>query len=135
MTVRLLTAILAASLALPLAAQAGNRPLAIGEVIPLTPPEGYVFRPVYAQPAYGSRWEPVDTSMNGRPFREPLYTAPRGYVYRTISGYAVYRVAVRPHTASVRPYAVKKKTVRVAARKRGPLCVTDVGYGRWTECR
>lgn len=126
MTVRLLTAILAASLALPLAAQAGNRPLAIGEVIPLMPPEGYVFRAVYAQPAYASRWEPVDTSMNGRPFREPLYTAPRGYVYRTIAGYAVYRVGVRP--------AVKKK-VRVAARKRGPLCVTDVGYGRWTECR
>lgn len=124
MTLRLAIVLLAASLALPPAAQAGA-PLAVGEVIPLLPPEGYVFRPVYARPALGSRWEPTDYSM-GRPFREPLYTAPRGYVYRTISGYAVYKVGIRK---------VSVKKVRTAARKRGPLCVTDVGYGRWSDCR
>ena len=134
MPVRLLTAIFAACLAFPPAAQAGPVPLAVGEVIPLLPPEGYVFRPVYVRPIMHSRWEPTDTSM-GYAFREPLYTAPRGYVYRTVSGYAVYRVAVRPHTAGVRPHAVKKKSVRAAARKRGPLCVTDIGYGRWSDCR
>jgi hypothetical protein len=116
--------LLATSLALP-GVPAGAAPLAIGEVIPLLPPEGYVFRPVYARPALGSRWEPTDYSM-GRPFREPIYTAPRGYVYRTISGYAVYKVGIRK---------VSVKKVRTAARKRGPLCVTDIGYGRWSDCR
>lgn len=129
MTIRFATALLAGFLALPSALEARPAQLAVGEVIPLLPPEGYAFRPVYVQPAYGSRWEPADTSM-GYPFREPLYTAPRGYVYRTIAGYAVYRVGI--HKPGVRK--ASKRKVSVASRKRGPLCVTDIGYGRWTDC-
>src|SRR5436190_11576041 len=75
------------------AALAGQ--LAVGEAIPLEPPPGYGFRALYTPPVLHSRWEPTDSSF-GRTFREPLYTAPPGYIYRHVRGYTRVRVASLP---------------------------------------
>lgn len=100
--------------------------LAVGEVIPLQPPPGYEFRPVYTPPALHSRWEPADASF-GQTFREPLYTTPRGYVYRYVRGYT--RVRVADPDRPIRKVAVRKST----AAKTG-ACVTELGYGRYHLC-
>lgn len=125
-TLRALAAILLISAANP--AFAGGQ-LAVGEVVPLEPPPGYQFRALYTPPILHSRWEPEDNSYR-RAFREPIYSAPRGYVYRYVRGYTRVRVA----NLAVRP-------VRVAVRKHAPRkhrtysCVTDLGYGHYYECR
>lgn len=125
-TLQALAAILLISAANP--AFAGGQ-LAVGEVVPLEPPPGYQFRALYTPPILHSRWEPEDTSYR-RAFREPIYSAPRGYVYRYVRGYTRVRVA----NLAVRP-------VRVAVRKHPPRkqrsysCVTDLGYGHYYECR
>lgn len=103
-------------------------PLAVGEVVPLEPPPGYAFRPLYTAPVLHSRWEPADTTF-GRAFREPLYSTPRGYVYRYVRGYTRVRV-YEPGLRPVRVAAVRKHTVR----KRGTGCITELGYGHWYEC-
>jgi hypothetical protein len=100
--------------------------LAVGEVIPLEPPPGYAFRPLYTPPIMQSRWEPADTTF-GVTFREPVYSTPRGYVYRYVRGYTRVRVA----DSSLRPVRVVRKP---AARKRGSGCITDLGYGHWYYC-
>jgi hypothetical protein len=128
-TLRALATIALASAVSP--AFAGGQ-LAVGEVVPLEPPPGYEFRALYTPPVLQSRWEPDDTSYGpGRTFREPIYTAPRGYVYRYVRGYTRVRVidpALRPvRVAVVRKHAPKKH--------RSYSCVTDLGYGHWYECR
>jgi hypothetical protein len=100
--------------------------LAVGEVIPLEPPPGYAFRPVYTPPVLHSRWEPAD-SFGGRVFREPIYTTPPGYVYRYVRGYTRVRVAYAD-----RP--VRKVAVRNTTAKRTGACVTELGYGRYQLC-
>ena len=104
--------------------------LAVGEVIPLEPPPGYAFRPVYVTPALHSRWEPTD-SFGGRVFREPLYSTPRGYVYRHVQGYTRVRVA---DATLVRKVSVRKTAVRKTIVKRTGACVTELGYGRYHLC-
>lgn len=109
-------------------AHAGGQ-LAVGEVIPLEPPPGYEFRAVYTPPVLHSRWEPTDDSY-GHVFREPVYTAPRGYVYRYVRGYTRVRVvdpAPRPVKVVARKYAPRKH--------HSHSCVTDLGYGRYYDCR
>ena len=106
--------------------------LAVGAVAPLPQSERGEFRPVYVTPVKQSRWEPF---ANG--FREPIYTAPRGYIYHHVRGYQL----VRTKHASV---VIKKrvKPTRVAAKvkarktvkKRRAACVTDIGYGRYEYC-
>ena len=127
-TLRTLAAIALVSAASP--AFAGQ--LAVGEVIPLEPPPGYEFRALYTPPVLQSRWEPADTSFGlGRTFREPIYTAPRGYVYRYVRGYTrvrVYDPALRP----VRVAAVRKNP---AKKSRSYSCITELGYGHYYECR
>ena len=127
-TLRALAAIALVSAANP--AFAGQ--LAVGEVIPLEPPPGYEFRALYTPPVLHSRWEPADTSYGpGRTFREPIYTAPRGYVYRYVRGYTrvrVYDPALRP----VRVTAVRKNPAKKA---RSDSCITELGYGHYYECR
>ena len=98
--------------------------LAVGEVIPLEPPPGYAFRPVYTPPALHSRWEPTD-SFGGRVFREPIYTTPPGYVYRYVRGYT--RVRIADPDRPVRKVAARKKTGTGG-------CVTELGYGRYQLC-
>ena len=127
-TLRAIAAIALVSAANP--AFAGGQ-LAVGEVVPLEPPPGYEFRALYTPPVLHSRWEPDDTSYGaGRTFREPIYTAPRGYVYRHVRGYTRVRVI----DTALRP-------VRVAVRKHSPTkhraysCITDLGYGHWYACR
>ncbi len=103
--------------------------LAVGEVVPLEPPPGYAFRAVYTPPVLSSRWEPDDTSYR-RAFREPIYTAPRGYVYRYVRGYTrdrVSKLADSPVTVAVRKHTPRKQ--------RAYSCVTDLGYGHYYECR
>jgi hypothetical protein len=127
-TLRALAAIALVSAANP--AFAGQ--LAVGEVIPLEPPPGYEFRALYTPPVLHSRWEPADTSYGpGRTFREPIYTAPPGYVYRYVRGYTrvrVYDPALRP----VRVAAVRKNPAKKA---RSYSCITELGYGHYYECR
>ena len=105
-------------------AQAGDQ-LAVGEVIPLQSPPGYEIRPVYTQPVLSSRWTPTDNSF-GQVFREPVYTAPPGYVYRYVRGYSAVRV-IEPGARPVRRHA--------ARTSRGSSCVTELGYGHYSECR
>jgi hypothetical protein len=119
---------LAAALVSAAPAFAGGQ-LAVGEVIPLEPPPGYEFRPVYTPPVLHSRWEPTDNSF-GRTFREPVYTAPPGYVYRYVSGYTRVRL-VDPALRPVRKVAVRKST----GKRTGAACVTDLGYGHYYYCR
>ena len=119
---------LAGGLALSAAPVAAG-PLAVGEVIPLTPPPGWDYRPVYARPVMHSRWTPADTSM-GEAFREPVHTAPPGYVHRYVRGYALVRLP-DPAVAPV----VRKPTVKRLRRAAEPRCVTDLGYGRHDLCR
>jgi hypothetical protein len=119
---------LAAVLIAPAPSMAGQ--LAVGEVIPLEPPPGYAFRPVYVQPVLHSRWEPAD-SFGGRVFREPLYSTPRGYVYRHVQGYTRVRVA---DATLVRKVSVRKVAVRKTTVKRTGTCVTELGYGRYHLC-
>jgi hypothetical protein len=102
--------------------------LAVGEVVPLEPPPGYAFRAVYTPPVLSSRWEPDDTSYR-RAFREPIYTAPRGYVYRYVRGYTRVRVA----KLAARP--VKVAIRRSPTKKRSYSCITDLGYGHYYQCR
>ncbi len=118
---RVLAAIALVSAATPVLA--GDQ-LAVGEVIPLEPPSGYEFRALYTPPVLHSRWEPTDSST-GQVFREPLYTAPRGYIYRYVRGYT----AVRLPDPAMRPVR------RHAAKKARPSCVTDLGFGHYYECR
>lgn len=110
---------LAALLLSSVPAHAGQ--LAIGEVVPLDPPPGYIFRPVYTPPVPHSRWEPTDTSFR-QTFREPLYATPRGYVYRYVRGYTRVRMAAAP--------VVRK----VAKAPKGGTCVTELGFGRYHGC-
>jgi hypothetical protein len=105
--------------------------LAVGEVIPLEPPPGYAFRPVYTPPVLHSRWEPAD-SFGGRVFREPIYTTPPGYVYRYVRGYTRVRVA---DATLVRKVSIRKAVVRKTTVKRTGACVTELGYGRYELCR
>lgn len=111
-----------------------GKPLAVGEAIPLDPPPGIAFRAVYTPPVLHSRWEPADSSF-GKVFREPLYTAPRGYIYRYVRGYTAVRVA-DPALRPVRKVVVRKVAVRKHAVKkvRASGCVTDLGYGRHYYC-
>ena len=95
-------------------------------MIPLQPPPGYEFRAVYTPPVLHSRWEPTDTSF-GQTFREPLYTTPRGYVYRYVRGYT--RVRVADPDRPIRKVAVRKSTTT-----RTGACVTELGYGRYHLC-
>ncbi len=99
--------------------------LAVGEVIPLEPPPGYEFRALYTPPVLHSRWVPSDSSY-GHVFREPVYTAPPGYIYRHVRGYTAVRID-EPAPRPVRKHAAKKA--------REPSCVTDVGFGHYYECR
>jgi hypothetical protein len=117
---------LAALLLSPVQAIAGQ--LAIGEAIPLEPPPGYAFRAVYTPPALHSRWEPADTTF-GQTFREPVYSTPRGYVYRYVRGYTRVRVADAT-VVRVRKAAIRKTTVKWTG-----TCVTDLGFGRHEFCR
>lgn len=119
--------ILAAGLTIG-ATPAAAQPLAVGEVIPLTPPPGRAYRAVYTKPAMHSRWAPTDTS-SGKTFREPLYVAPPGYVYRHVRGYQLVRL---PDPAA-HP-VVRKPSVKKARRTANPRCVTDLGYGRIDFC-
>ncbi|MBV6489022.1 MAG: hypothetical protein GHHEDOFH_03000 [Pseudorhodoplanes sp.] len=119
--------ILAAGLTIG-ATPAAAQPLAVGEVIPLTPPPGWAYRAVYTEPAMHSRWTPTDTS-SGKTFREPLYVAPPGYVYRHVRGYQLVRL---PDPVA-RP-VVRKPSVKKARRTANPRCVTDLGYGRIDFC-
>lgn len=100
--------------------------LAVGEVIPLQPPPGYAFRPVYTPPALHSRWEPTDR-FGGRVFREPIYSTPPGYIYRYVRGYT--RVRLADPDRPVRKIAVRKSTTT-----RTGACVTELGYGRYQLC-
>ena len=104
--------------------------LAIGEVIPLEPPPGYEFRALYTPPVVHSRWDPTDNSY-GQVFREPLYTAPRGYLYRYVRGYTAVRVA-DPALLPVRKVAVRKQA---PTKARASSCITDLGFGHYYECR
>src|SRR5688572_2652265 len=98
-------ALLAIVLISPIPSAAGQ--LAVGEVVPLEPPPGYAFRAVHTPPVLHSRWEPADSSF-GRTFREPLYTTPRGYIYRHVRGYTRVRVA---DATLVRKVSVRKVSV------------------------
>ena len=97
-----------------------ERPLAVGEAAGFKVPEGAVVRAVYT-PYRGGRWSPVDTTFG--PFREPFYTAPKGYRYIYVRGYwtgpLTHRVS---HHASVRRH------------RSYASCVTDLGYGRYESC-
>ena len=127
---RLMPHALAAAAAILFAAPAfAGGQLAVGEVIPLEPPPGYEFRAVYTRPVLASRWEPADSSYR-HVFREPLYTAPRGYIYRYVRGYTAVRV-VDPSLRPVRKVAVRKH----AAKKVRASCITDLGYGHYYDCR
>jgi len=104
--------------------------LAVGEVIPLEPPPGYAFRPVYTPPARGSRWEPADATF-GAVFREPIYTTPPGYTYRYVRGYTRVRVA---DATLVRRVSVRKPVVRKTTVTKTGACVTELGFGRYHLC-
>lgn len=111
-------------------APASARQLAVGAAAGYFEPPGYRAVPVYTWPN-GRAWTPVDRSM-GYPFREPIYSTPRGYRYVYVRGYYWKRLP--------RPYVVKavyrrpvKKVVRTKVRRSGP-CVTDIGYGRHELC-
>lgn len=110
--------------------------LAVGEVVPLYHPPGYVIRPVYTPPVLHSRWTPADTSY-GVVFREPLYRARPGYVYRYVRGYTRQRIAASTgrtvYKARVSKPAAKASTVSVKKIRRGS-CVTELGYGRYDVC-
>jgi len=121
-------ALLAIVLTSPVPSTAGQ--LAVGEVIPLEPPPRYAFRAVYTPPVLHSRWEPAD-SASGRVFREPLYTTPRGYIYRHVRGYTRVRVA---DATLVRKVSVRKAAVRKTTVKKTGACVTELGYGRYHLC-
>ncbi len=123
MTRAVAAALFAAILISPSPSVAGQ--LAIGEVIPLQPPPGYAFRAVYTPPALHSRWEPADSTFRSV-FREPLYTTPRGYIYRYVRGYTRVRVAD--------PTRVRKVAARKATVKKTGACVTELGYGRYHLC-
>jgi hypothetical protein len=97
--------------------------LAVGAAAPIEQPVNGEIRPVYVTPVLGSRWEPTD---NG--FREPIYTTPRGYIYRHVRGYTFL-----PHVVRVKK-RVAVKASNVTVKKRRPACVTDIGYGRYEHC-
>lgn len=101
-----------------------DRQLAIGAAGGFILPEGWEARPVYTFPR-GSRWDPVDRSTG---FREPVYTTPRGYRYIYVRGYQF--LPTRPPHLTLRRHHVK-----VATRKRSAPCVTDLGFGRYENCR
>ena len=120
---------LAAAIAL-ISPAAVAQQLAVGEVIPLEPPPGYEFRAVYTPPVLHSRWEPADNSF-GQTFREPLYTAPPGYIYRYVRGYTAVRV-VDPDWRPLRKVAVRRHAGKSSVT---PSCVTELGYGHYSNCR
>jgi hypothetical protein len=106
--------------------------LAVGAVAPLPQSPLGEFRPVYVTPVKHSRWEP---SSDG--FREPIYTTPRGYIYRHVRGYQLVRtklaaVAVKKRVKPTRVAGKVKAKTRV--KKRRAACVTDIGYGRYEVC-
>ncbi len=88
--------------------------LAVGAVWPLPQRPGGEFRPVYVTLASGSRWEPTDGA-----FREPIYTTPRGYIYRAIRGYDFRRT---------------DRAAGLARKKRHAACITDIGHGPYARC-
>jgi hypothetical protein len=122
-----LLAAMAAALLTPADAFAGRR-LAVGAAAGYDVPPGYEVVPVFTRPV-GFAWTPADTSL-GYPFREPVYSTPKGYKYIYVRGYYLRRVAVEGAPVVKRVYVKKTTTVR---RHRGP-CVTDIGYGRHEYC-
>jgi hypothetical protein len=106
---------------------AGRR-LAVGAAAGYEVPPGYEAVPVFTRPV-GYAWTPADTSL-GYPFREPIYSTPKGYKYVYVRGYYLRRVAVEGAPVVKRVYVKKATTVR---RHRGP-CVTDIGFGRHEYC-
>lgn len=124
---------LAAALVLVAAHAASARQIAIGAASGFVEPPGYIAVPVYTPPR-GPAWTPVDTTM-GYPFREPIYSTPRGYKYVYVRGYYWKRLP-RPYVKRVyrkvsKPAAVKVRRVKV---RYGP-CVSDIGFGRHELCR
>ncbi|HVY00296.1 MAG TPA: hypothetical protein VHA55_10975 [Pseudorhodoplanes sp.] len=110
-------------------ALAGRR-LAVGAAGGIILPEGTTTRPIYVWPR-GTRWEPADVT-DGLRFREPVYTTPPGYRYIYVRGYEI--LPVRPHAARVHRRPAKAASV-VGANKPRPACVTDIGFGRYDDCR
>lgn len=107
---------------------ASARQLAVGAAAGYFEPPGRVAVPVYTWPN-GGMWTPIDTSM-GYPFREPIYSTPRGYRYIYVRGYYWKRVA-HPYAPRLQRRPVKQ--ARAKARGAGP-CVTDIGNGRYELC-
>jgi hypothetical protein len=108
-------------------ARADHR-LVVGAAAGYYVPPGYRVVPVYTRPV-GPAWTPVDTTM-GRPFREPIYSTPRGYRYAYIRGYTLRRM-VAYHAPRVKRVSVTKS--RKTRRHRG-RCITDIGFGRHEYC-
>lgn len=127
-------AAIAAFMTLPLDTALARRQLAIGEAIPVYVAPGHTARPVFVRPVLHSRWTPVDTSFD-IPFREPIYSTPRGYVYRYVSGYEIRRVsgygATRIHKARI--HKAHRTSAKRVHRSR-PVCVTEMGYGHYYLC-
>lgn len=126
----LVLAAFCAALGIAAAHPAAAQSLAVGAVAPLPQPPSGEIRPVYVRPVLHSRWSP---SAYG--FREPIYTAPPGYVYRHIRGYT--RLAAKPILRVAKRAAVKKRHVAraaIAKKRRAAPCVTDIGYGRYEYC-
>lgn len=114
-------------------APASARQLAVGAAAGYVEPPGYMAVPVYTWPS-GRAWTPVDTSM-GYPFREPIYSTPRGYKYVYVRGYYWKRIP-DPYAPKVYRRVVKvaaKAPVRAKVRRSGP-CITDLGFGRHEYC-
>ena|GEM_PF-2173425 len=127
MTVR--TAIFAVAALLMALVPASARQLAIGAAAGYLEPPGRIAVPVYVRPN-GGPWTPVDTSM-GYPFREPIYSTPRGYRYVYVRGYYWKRVP-NPYAPRVHKRVVKASYAK--PRRRGGACVTDLGFGRYENC-
>jgi hypothetical protein len=126
MRIRPIVLALAALIAVTLPASA--RQLAVGAAAGYFEPPGYRAIPVYTPPN-GPSWSPVDWTL-GYPFREPVYSTPRGYKYMYVRGYYWKRL---PDPNAPRVY---RRVVKASAVKRvrsGP-CVTDIGFGRYEMC-
>ncbi|ARQ00293.1 hypothetical protein [Pseudorhodoplanes sinuspersici] len=127
MTLR--TVIFAAATLLMALVPASARQLAVGAAAGFIEPPGYRAVPVYVWPN-GGRWTPVDTTM-GYPFREPIYSTPRGYRYVYVRGYYWKRV---PNPYAPRVYKRVVKASYAKPRRRGGPCITDIGNGRYQFC-
>ncbi len=108
---------------------ASARQLAVGAASGYFEPPGFKAVPVYTWPR-GPAWTPVDNSL-GYPFREPIYSPPRGYKYVYVRGYYWKRLRSPDAPRVYRP-VVKASAVK---RVRRAPCVTDSGFGRYEMCR